>query len=126
MQHVAFPLVIFRPASNVTFPDRWENGATYRMNMYVLGILPLGWQELKITTQFNHDTAVLKDIGPGFAVKFWDHTVELVQINESLTQYDEELKLTAGALSPFIWVGMKLLFWWRKYRWITLVNKSKK
>ncbi len=122
MQQVAFPLVIFKAVRPTVFPERWDNGATYRMKMYLFGVLPLGWQELSIRATRTTDQATLTDVGPGFAVKLWDHNVVLTKQGDSKTQYDETLTLTAGFMAPIIWIGMTALFAWRKYRWLSLTR----
>ncbi len=124
MQKVASPLVAFKAAKTSVFPDRWENGVTYRMNMYFLGFLPLGWQELSIQSKLTGTEAILTDIGPGFAVKMWNHKVILRKDGDSHTRYDETLDLTAGLMTPLIWIGMTALFAWRKYRWLTITKEN--
>jgi len=124
MQQVAWPLVKFKPVEPAVFPDKWQDGSTYKMKMYLLGFLPMGWQELKISSQYNEkeNKYLLNDVGPGWAVKWWDHKVELKRVSEKVTHYDEELNLTTGLLSPIIWLGMSLLFKWRKNRWLQLTK----
>ncbi len=119
MQRVAWPLVVFKPVKPVIWPAKWEEGKIYKINMYLLGFLPMGWQELKITTQQDpaQNIFALYDSGPGWAVKWWNHKVELTKVSEIVTNYKEELNLTAGLLTPVIWLGMKVLFKWRQYRW---------
>lgn len=122
MQKVAFPLVIFKAVKPSVFPERWENGGAYRMKMYLFGVLPLGWQELLIKSEVISEGAVLTDVGPGFAVKMWDHKVVLTKKGDSQTAYDETLVLTVGLMAPFIWIGMTALFAWRKYRWLSITR----
>ncbi len=122
MKKVAWPLVIFKPVNLEVFPESWQDGQTYKMNMYLLGFLPMGWQELKISSQQDADKYILKDVGPGWAVKWWDHQVILAKILENKTHYEEELILSAGFLKPIIWLVMTALFWWRKYRWLKLTK----
>lgn len=121
MQKVAFPLVIFRPIEPTTFPEQWKNGATYRMNMYFFGFLPLGWQQLTIRSTSSETAATLSDVGPGFAVKMWNHRVQLTKKGTACI-YEETLELSAGILAPVIWIGMKALFVWRKYRWLQITR----
>lgn len=122
MQKVAFPLVIFKAVRPKVFPERWEKGGSYRMKMNLFGVLPLGWQELSIQSQMSGERAVLTDIGPGFAVKMWDHKVVLTKQGDSKTEYDETLTLTVGLMAPLIWIGMTALFAWRKYRWLSITK----
>jgi hypothetical protein len=124
MQRVAWPLVIFKPVKPSIFPEQWQEEFTYRMNMYLLGFLPMGWQELKISSHRDeiNKIYILKDVGPGWAVKWWDHQVVLKPISENITSYDEILELKTGLLGPIIWIGMNLLFKWRKYRWLKLTK----
>lgn len=124
MQKVAWPLVAFKAVSPKTFPERWENGGLYRMNMYFFGFLPLGWQELVIQSRKTDTEAILTDVGPGFAVKMWNHKVVLSKDGEASTHYEETLELTAGLMTPLIWVGMTALFAWRKYRWLAISKKD--
>lgn len=111
-----------KPVNLEVFPESWQDGQTYKMNMYLFGFLPMGWQELKISSQQDADKYILKDVGPGWAVKWWDHQVILAKILENKTHYEEELILSAGFLKPIIWLVMTALFWWRKYRWLKLTK----
>lgn len=124
MQKVAWPLVIFKPEDPSVFPAQWQDRSNYKMNMFLLGFLPMGWQKLEISSEHNADqnTYVLKDAGPGWAVKWWDHKVTLKAVSENSTHYEEELTLTTGLLGPIVWFGMALLFLWRKYRWVQLTK----
>lgn len=124
MQRVAWPLVVFKAVRPSEFPERWQNDGNYRMNMYLLGFLPLGWQELSIQSNWTDTGAVLIDSGPGFAIKLWDHRVVLSEDEAENTCYDETLKLTTGLMAPIIWLGMKVLFAWRKHRWMTITKKE--
>lgn len=58
----------------------------YRMKMYLFGVLPLGWQELSIRATRTTEQATLTDVGPGFAVKLWDHNVVLTKQGDSKTE----------------------------------------
>lgn len=124
MQKVAWPLVIFKAINPSPFPQRWQDGSNYTMKMYLLGFLPMGWQKLEISSEHNtaQNTYTLKDVGPGWAVKWWNHKVTLKPVAENSTQYEEELVLTTGILGPIVWIGMTLLFSWRKYRWLQLTK----
>lgn len=124
MQKVAWPLVIFKPVKPKVFPDMWQDGETYKMNMYLLGFLPMGWQQLEISSEqdVNSNEYILKDIGPGWAVKWWDHKVTLKKVSDNSTHYEEQLVLKTGFLGPIIWLGMTVLFWWRKKRWLQITK----
>ena len=124
MQRVAWPLVVFKAVKPAEFPERWQNGGNYRMNMFLFGFLPLGWQELSIQSSWTDTGAVLIDTGPGFAIKLWDHRVVLSKDEEGGTRYDETLELTTGLMAPIIWLGMKALFAWRKHRWMTITKEE--
>jgi hypothetical protein len=118
MSKVAWPMVKFVPENPSQFPDFWEQGKTYRLRMYAFYFIPLFWQELKISWENLEDGSfIFKDIGPGFAVKMWNHSVVITPINSQKTSYNETLQLTTGFLGPLLWVAMKLLFLWREYRW---------
>lgn len=126
MQRVACPLVLFQAKEPKRFPARWLEGETYKMNMYLFGFLPLGWQQLTITAEKDQTNQVYKliDAGPGWAVKYWQHQVVVKPTEGNKTFYDETLELQVGLLKPIIYLGMKLLFWWRQQRWQQLTNKN--
>lgn len=122
MKKVAYPIVHFKPLIPKYFPDTWEQGKTYKMSMYLFGVFPMGWQELTINSIKNTNEASLLDVGPGLIVRKWDHRVMLTKKSDHETRYEETLHLEAGIFTPIVWLGMILLFWWRKKRWIQITK----
>jgi hypothetical protein len=123
MCRVAWPMVKFVPENPPQFPEFWEQGKTYRLKMYAFYFIPLFWQELTISWEnLENGSFIFKDIGPGFAVKLWDHSVVLTPIDSEKTNYDETLELTTNFLGPLLWIAMKILFLWREHRWKKLMR----
>lgn len=123
MQRVAAPFIRFTPIEPMSFPTRWVKGSTYRMRLALLGFLPMGWQQMTITNEAQPEKFTLIDTGPGQIVKQWDHRVDLTSVPGG-TRYHETLILAAGLMTPIVWLGMSVVMWWRRRRWVALTTKT--
>ena len=66
---ITSPLIKFVPQQKTPFPARWEEGE-YRAWMLFLGVLPVGWQAIRISfPEPENGVRLLRDNGYGPMIK---------------------------------------------------------
>ena len=125
MQHIARPLIEFRPIEPATFPEVWAVG-DYRVEMRLLGLIPLGEQTIRIrlepAQQIPGQRYQLLDDGYSHRIRRWHHTIYLEALPNGYTRYVDELEVEAGLLTKPVWLFAYLFYSYRQYRWRQLVR----
>ena len=120
LEYVSRGVLRVVPVEPPRFPEKWSEGQ-YRANLYLFGFLPVGWQVIGIEPETRCDeTWSIRDNGYGWAIKAWDHTMEVTPIGEE-SYYTDRITLDAGVLTPMVTVFVKLLYGHRQRRWQKLV-----
>ena len=113
--HVAGPLVAFEPQGMDSFPAQWAE-LEYRGSMRLFGVLPIGWQAIKIRLLAPEgSTRTLVDEGYGPMLKQWSHRIEVAPEGDG-TRYSDILTFDAGALTPLAAPLIRLFFAHRQRR----------
>lgn len=128
LRYVAHPLVRFEPISPPTFPERWEEGE-YRVRIWQFGIIPLGWQVIRIERPEGAGPArrrQLRDNGSGALAWKWDHliTVEPEAGAPGRTRYTDRVEIEAGALTVPVSIFARVFYGHRQRRWRYLVRSG--
>jgi hypothetical protein len=119
---VAHPLVTFEPIEPASLPKVWVDG-TYWVNLLLFGFLPLGRQAIVISQPAAGDTFMLRDDGYSALVKTWDHRITLEKIGSAVL-YRDELRISAGILTPIVWLFALVFFGYRQRRLTGLANRG--
>jgi hypothetical protein len=109
----------FRPVQPRTFPPIWQPG-NYRVSMWALHIIPIGWQNVKIELPGPTDEWWVRDNGSGSLARIWDHRI-FIEPEGSGTRYIDQVSVDAGILSWVVWVYAQLFYRYRQRRWRKLV-----
>ena len=116
LREVAWPMVIFRPATGETLPERWIAGMTVRCRSYLFGLIPLGTRTLffkRVDAQFmeidtrEHDRLVRR----------WDHLIRARPAAGGQCKYTDEIEINAGLLTPVVWMFAYCFYKHRQRRW---------
>lgn len=59
----------------------------------------------------------LRDNGHSVLISKWDHWVTVTPGPNGGTNYSDEVEVSAGALTPFIWAFAQIFYWHRQRRW---------
>jgi hypothetical protein len=122
--HIAAPLVRFRSLEPSGFPPLWTDGEQHKVDMRLFGLLPIGRQTIHIDlTQHDPDELLLRDRGSGQLVRTWDHLISLSAQGDGAL-YRDNVRIEAGALTPFIWLFAAIFYRWRQHRWRALVRRG--
>jgi hypothetical protein len=124
LNHVASPLLKFAPLNVSGFPETWEEGDFF-VSMFVFGFLPLGLERIGIsTTDGTEGIFRLRDDGGGTLVRSWDHHITIRPDGDEDCLYCDAVDISAGALTPLIWIFAQLFYRWRQHRWRRLVASN--
>jgi len=126
LEHVAAPWIRFRPVDPPRLPERWAPG-TYRVAMQLLGVVPLGEQDIGVRFPESHPEAppgarILRDAGSGRLGKTWDHWIFIAPHPEGGTLYVDRVEVGAGVLTPVVALFARGFYAWRQHRWRQLVG----
>ncbi len=114
---IASPLLRFPELEDPNFMKIWKPG-TYTTSMKLFGLIPLGKQDINITIPHDEDSLFqVRDNGTGQLVKTWDHLITIQKITDEEIEYQDQVEVNAGLLTPAIWIFAQLFYRWRQYRW---------
>jgi|GEM_PF-152820 hypothetical protein len=117
-QKVSQPFLKFRAESETGFPARWVSGHSYVVKAFALGVIPMGTQEINPHTSEEGMARTFQDRGRGLSgtlasVRSFHHTMTVEPTGVGPTTLRDELEFDAGILTPVLWVGFRLFWWWR-------------
>lgn len=114
-QHVAAPLVRFRPIGMRRFPKQWSE-KEYRGAMRLFGLLPIGSQAIAIKIPpVESDIRILVDDGYSPLLPRWTHRISVSPENSG-PRYADSVAFDAGLLTPLLGPPIRLFFRHRQRR----------
>lgn len=119
LQHITWPLVRFEPVSSTSF-DRFRPGGRYQLKLRLFGIIPFGTQWIVTSLHEADDTEWpkrLRDNGRSALISKWDHWITVTPDPNGGTHYSDDVDVSAGFLTPFIWAFAQIFYWHRQRRW---------
>ena len=122
LEHVASPLVHFEPIDPPAFPQVWSEG-TYWVRLRILGFIPFGKQAVRVSFPPVDQGFAVRDNGYSALIKAWDH---LITIRPSATgcSYEDHVRVSAGILTPIVWLFAVVFYRHRQRRWRELAQSS--
>ena len=126
LDHVAAPLIVFRPSDGRPFPKLWTEGE-HRAWMWLGGVLPIGWQVIGIEFPENEPGRYrLRDNGYGPLIRRWDHWIVVESDGNEAggggTLYRDTVHIDAGLLTPLVAGFARLFYGHRQRRWRALAR----
>jgi hypothetical protein len=116
LQHVAWPLVVFRSREHGGFPQQWAPGP-HRLWMLAFGLIPLGPQTIGIEIGPHENNLYrLRDNGSGLLARTWDHLITIAPEGAG-ARYTDKVRIGAGLLTPLVWAFASIFYRWRQVRW---------
>jgi hypothetical protein len=122
--HIAWPLLRFVPVGQEPI-DSFKPGGRYLVKLRLFGLLPFGTQWI-VTSVHESEMAEwpkrLRDNGHGTMIRRWDHWITITPAADGSTCYRDEVDISAGVLTPFIWAFAQLFYRHRQRRWRALAH----
>lgn len=114
---VVAPLIDIEPVGHRRFPPTWSKG-DHLVRLRLFGILPVGDQRIRLSMSRRGDVRILEDSGgpvsgPLGLVRSWRHRMAVSPLPGGRTLYRDRLDISAGVLTPVVWIGAWLLWQYR-------------
>lgn len=119
LQHIAWPLVRFIPVDDAAF-ESFRSGGRYQVKLRLFGMIPFGTQWIVSSLHEADGTQWpkrLRDDGYSALISKWDHWITVAPDKDGGTRYHDEVEVSAGAVTPFIWAFAQIFYWHRQRRW---------
>lgn len=121
LAEVSYPVLSFFPRDGRPFPSVWKAGAAAELNLYALGVLPLGHHTISVE-RIDPSAGEIQTRETGLLVPVWNHVIRIEPFGEDQTLYTDEVDISAGPLTPLV-VQFALAFYrYRQSRWQERTN----
>lgn len=118
LQYVAHPLVSFSPVDGAAFPVTWTEG-THWVRLKLFGLLPFGRQAIVISKPSIPSGIAIRDAGHSALIPVWDHLIT-IEPHPGGSLYRDQVDVSAGVLTPLIWMFAQVFYRHRQRRWLRL------
>lgn len=115
-KQVMKPLFTVKSLEPGGLPDQWSQDDDHLVALRLFGVIPLGTQTIDVAfTERPGGVRMLIDTGhartgPMRFIKDWDHRMAVSSRSDGRTLYRDRLIVRAGVLTPFVWIGMWLMW----------------
>lgn len=119
LMHIAWPLMRFVPLGNEPL-DTFKPGGRYLVKLRLFGVLPFGAQWIVTSVHMPESgewPKRLRDDGHSAMIRKWDHWITITPNPDGSTDYKDEVEISAGVLTPFVWTFAQLFYRHRQRRW---------
>lgn len=126
---VSSPLLNMTSEQPAGFPKRWLGDGPHTIGIRALGILPMGTQSIDVSFETRPDgTRIMTDAGKALSgsltvIKEWRHRMAVTAREDNTTLYRDRLDVSAGLVTPLIWLSM-WCFW--QYRAVRLKQLARR
>jgi hypothetical protein len=122
LQYMASPILRFVPARGDELTGEWQIGRAYRLKLYFLKLIPLGWHTIRLL-KMDKDTNTISSRENGLLARIWNHNISFREAGPGKVSYADEIEIQAGWLTPTIWLFAHL-YRHRQRRWKMLLKKT--
>jgi hypothetical protein len=121
LQRVMWPLVRMAPAGGEPLPERWSDGLTVHLLLYLFNILPIGVRTLHFE-RLDQERRQLQTREHDPLVRRWDHLISLVPHGMDRTIYRDQIEIDAGPMTLPVWAFANCFYRHRQRRWRVLAK----
>lgn len=122
--HIAWPLMRFVPVGDEPL-EHFKPGGRYQVSLRLFGFIPFGKQWI-VTSIHEPETGKwpkrLRDNGYSALIDKWDHWITVTPDAKGGTRYSDDVEISAGIATPFIWAFAQLFYRHRQRRWRGLAH----
>lgn len=121
LQYIASPYASFEPVGNTE--QIWKEGSTSSYKFRLFGFIPFGTHTIHII-RFDEDQVSSHEGNEHVPV--WNHDITMKPLDESHTEYTDQVEIKAGWKTVFIWLWANAFYAHRQKKWIQLLSKNTK
>ena len=103
-------------------PERLAEGGHYRMRLLFFGVLPAWRHEIHVV-RLDEQAREIRTEERGGPVRSWRHRITVDDEGWGSTRYTDELDISAGPLTPLVWMYAQLFYRYRQMRWRRLARR---
>jgi len=115
LNYVATPIMKFECVELIGEHEVLE-ARPYIMKMKLFGLLPIGLHIMEFSYEDAEGSFTMRDNGYSDLCKKWDHKMSFT-ISESGVFYRDSADISAGALTPLVWLFALCFYKHRQRRW---------
>ena len=119
LQYIAWPFAAFEPIGGTV--STWKVGSTSAYRFRLFGVIPFGTHTIHIV-RFDPDG--ISSCEENEHVPVWNHDIQLIEKDETHTQYTDRVEIHAGWKTPFIWLWARSFYAHRQRKWIRLLQDT--
>jgi hypothetical protein len=121
LAEVAHPFFSFEPLSPRGLPRVWPEGEHPVRARAMWSLIPAGDQIIDIQYRERGGVRIIEDAGgpvsgPLAVITGWRHRMAVSAAPGGRTLYRDRLDISAGLLTPIVWVGVWAFWQWRALR----------
>ena len=119
LQTIAKPYATFEPIGETL--TTWAVGSTSAYRFWLFGVIPYGTHTIHIL-RFDPDGVSSREWNEHVPV--WNHDIQLIEKDETHTQYTDRVEIHAGWKTVFIWLWANAFYAHRQRKWIRLLQDT--
>lgn len=121
LAEVARPFFSFEPLSPRGLPKTWTEGPHPMRARALFDLVPAGEQVIDIRFHEHGDVRIVEDAGgpvsgPLAVITEWRHRMAVSPAAAGRTLYRDRLDISAGLLTPLVWIGTWAFWQWRAFQ----------
>lgn len=120
---VASPMLIFQSLDSIGLANNWEVERQYSFRISAFHIFPLGRHYI-VVKDINSKKREIFTNECGTLTKIWNHLARIERIDKNIVRYTDEIEISAGILTVFIWLFAYIFYRHRHRQWKILLNKQ--
>lgn len=127
LSEVAHPFFSFEPLSPRGLPRVWTEGEHPVLASMLWGMIPAGEQVIDIRFRERGTVRIIEDAGgpvsgPLTVITRWRHRMAVAPADGGGTLYRDRLDISAGLLTPVVWIGVWAFWQWRGWQLARLAH----
>ena len=119
LQYIAWPYATLDPVGRTV--SAWAVGSTSAYRFRLFGVIPFGTHTIHIV-RFDPDGVSSREGNEHVPV--WNHDIQLIEKDETHTQYTDRVEIHAGWKTVFIWLWANAFYAHRQRKWIRLLKRE--
>lgn len=119
LQYITSPYATFSPVCDTEMT--WKKGQVSKFILKLFGFIPMGVHTINVI-QFDKSALQIYTNEGNNSVPVWNHKIVLKRIGENQTLYTDEVEISAGWKTAFVYIWSKAFYKHRQKKWSRLLR----